>query len=275
MNIKAAELMGKFYDSISEAGYSGHQLNVFLVRILFCLFADDANVFLKNQFRRYIETRTSEDGSDLGMHIGMLFQVLNTPKDKRQSTLDEELAQFEYVDGHLFAETISVPSFTSQMRARLIEACAFDWSAISPAIFGSLFQSVMDKEARRHLGAHYTSEKNIFKLIKPLFLDELWEELESCGKNKQKLNIFHDKISKLKFLDPACGCGNFLIISFRELRLLELEILKRQHGTASMLPLDVKDWLKVRPEQFYGIEIERICRPHRRDSYVAHGASNE
>jgi len=258
VNIKAAELMGKFYDTISEAGYSGHDLNVFLVRILFCLFADDANIFEKNQFRRYVETRTSVDGSDLGMHISMLFQVLNTPPEKRQSTLDEELTRFEYVDGHLFEETIPVPSFNSAMRQRLLDACAFDWSAISPAIFGSLFQSVMDREARRHLGAHYTSEKNILKLIKPLFLDELQEELNACGKSKQKLIELHNKISNLKFLDPACGCGNFLIISFRELRLLELEILKKQHGTASMLPLNVKDWLKVRPEQFYGIEIDEF-----------------
>lgn len=258
VNIKAAELMGKFYDSISEAGYAGHDLNVFLVRILFCLFADDANIFEKNQFRRYIETRTSIDGSDLGMHMSLLFQVLNTPPEKRQNTLDEEMARFEYVDGHLFAETIPVPSFDSKMRQRLLEACAFDWSMISPAIFGSLFQSVMNKEARRHLGAHYTSEKNILKLIRPLFLDELQEELNACGKSKQKLIELHDKISNLKFLDPACGCGNFLIISFRELRLLELEILKKQHGTASMLPLNVKDWLKVRPEQFYGIEIDEF-----------------
>jgi len=259
VNIKAAELMGKLYDSMSESGYSGHDLNTFLVRILFCLFAEDARVFSsKGQLRRYVETRTNEDGSDLGMHLGMLFQVLNTPVEERQNTLDEELSKFEYVDGSLFEDSISLPSFTSEMRRRLLEACAFDWSAISPAIFGSLFQSVMDKEARRHFGAHYTSEKNILKLIKPLFLDELWAEFESCGKNAQKLKNLHEKISKLKFLDPACGCGNFLIIAFRELRLLELEILKKQQGTAVMLPLEVKDWIKIRPEQFYGIEIEEF-----------------
>jgi len=259
VNINAAELMGKLYDSMAAAGYSGHELNIFLVRILFCLFADDANIFLSGQFRRYIEHRTSEDGSDLGMHVGMIFQTLNIPKDKRQKTLDEELSNFEYVNGGLFADdNLSIPAFTSEMRKRLMESCAFDWSKISPAIFGSLFQSVMDKEARRHFGAHYTSEKNILKLIKPLFLDQLRAELESCGKNISKLNEFHQKLAALKFLDPACGCGNFLVISYRELRLIELEILKKHYGTNLMLPMDVKGLIRIKPEQFFGIEIEEF-----------------
>lgn len=259
VNIKAAELMGKLYDSISEAGYSGHDLNALLVRILFCLFADDSGIFNQGQFKRYIENRTSEDGSDLGMHLGMIFQVLNQSREKRPSTLDEELNQFEYVNGGLFADQISIPSFTSEMRLRLLQACAFDWSKISPAIFGSLFQSVMDKEARRHLGAHYTSEKNILKLIKPLFLDELKEELGACGKNNQKLSAFQEKLSKLKFLDPACGCGNFLVIAYRELRLLELEMLKRRFGEQTQLGLyDLKQYIHMRPEQFFGIEIEEF-----------------
>ncbi|MEF3692504.1 MAG: DNA methyltransferase [Candidatus Moraniibacteriota bacterium] len=258
VNIKAAELMGKLYDVMIETGYSGHELNVFLVRILFCLFADDANIFLHHQFRHYLENRTSEDGSDTGMHLEGLFNVLNTPIEKRQSTLDEELSKFEYVNGGLFAEKVSCPSFNSEMRKRLLEACAFDWSKISPAIFGSLFQSVMDKDERRHLGAHYTSEKNILKLIKPLFLDELEEELKSCGKNINKLNDLHEKISKLKFLDPACGCGNFLIIAYRELRLLELEILKKHFGESQLLPFDIKGIIKLKPEQFFGIEIEEF-----------------
>ncbi len=259
VNIKAAELMGRLYDAMAEAGYQGHDLNVLLVRILFCLFAEDAGIFNRGQFTRYIGSRTSEDGSDLGMHLGMIFQVLNQSLEKRPSTLDEELAQFEYVNGGLFADQISIPSFTSEMRQRLLQTCDFDWSKISPAIFGSLFQSVMDKDSRRHLGAHYTSEKNILKLIKPLFLDELKEELEACGKNNQKLFNFQEKLSKLKFLDPACGCGNFLVIAYRELRLLELEMLKRRFGEQSRLGLyDLKQYIHVRPEQFYGIEIEEF-----------------
>jgi len=259
VNIKAAELMGKLYDVMVETGFSGHELNVFLVRTLFCLFADDANIFLHHQFRRYLENRTSEDGSDTGMHLSILFQILNTAPEKRQATLDEELAQFPYVNGGLFAEQIIVPSFNSEMRKKLLDACEFDWSKISPAIFGSLFQSVMDKEARRHLGAHYTSEKNILKLIKPLFLDELYSELGSCGKNNQKLFEFQEKLTKLKFLDPACGCGNFLVIAYRELRLLELEMLKIRFGAQNRLELyDLKQYIKVRPEQFFGIEIDEF-----------------
>ncbi|HPX94597.1 MAG TPA: N-6 DNA methylase, partial [Candidatus Moranbacteria bacterium] len=259
VNIKAAELMGRLYDSIAEAGYSGHDLNVLLVRVLFCLFADDSGIFNQGQFKRYIENRTSEDGSDLGMHLGMIFQVLNQSREKRPNILDEELNQFEYVNGGLFADPISISPFTSEMRLRLLQACAFDWSKISPAIFGSLFQSVMDKNARRHLGAHYTSEKNILKLIKPLFLDELKEELDACGKNNQRLSAFQEKLSKLKFLDPACGCGNFLVIAYRELRLLELEMLKRRFGEQTQLGLyDLKQYIHMRPEQFFGIEIEEF-----------------
>ncbi|MDO9231404.1 MAG: N-6 DNA methylase [bacterium] len=257
VDIKAAELMGKLYDVMIETGYSGHDLNVFLVRTLFCLFSDDARIFNQNQFRRYLENRTSEDGSDTGMHIATLFQVLNTSPENRQATLDEELSEFPYVNGGLFAEQIIYPSFNSEMRHRLIEACAFNWSKISPAIFGSLFQSVMDKEARRHFGAHYTSEKNILKLIKPLFLDDLYAELEACGKNIKKLNDLHEKISKLKFLDPACGCGNFLIISYRELRQLELELLKRRMGQV-VLGFGVESYIRIKPEQFFGIEIDEF-----------------
>ncbi|PJA87039.1 MAG: SAM-dependent methyltransferase [Candidatus Moranbacteria bacterium CG_4_9_14_3_um_filter_42_9] len=257
VNIKAAEMMGKLYDSMVEAGYSGHELNFLLVRILFCLFADDAGIFNQNQFKKYIETRTNEDGSDLGMHLGVIFQVLNTSKNKRQNTLDEELTQFEYVNGGLFSESLAIPALNSKMRNRLLEACEFNWSKISPAIFGSLFQSVKDRDARRQWGEHYTSEKNILKLIRPLFLDGLSEELSACGKNIQKLNAFHEKISNLKFLDPACGCGNFLIIAYRELRLLELELLKQRLGNMP-LAFGVKSYIRIKPEQFFGIEIEEF-----------------
>jgi hypothetical protein len=263
VNIKAAEKLGALYDSIAESGYGGHSLKMFLVRILFCLFADDTTIFNAGTFRHYIENKTNIDGTDLGGYLTILFQTLNTPVEKRQKTLDEDLFAFQYVNGGLFAENLPLPSFNRDMREKLIDACAFDWSKISPAIFGSMFQSVMDKSARRHLGAHYTSETNILKLIKPLFLDELKIELDACGKNIQKLQDYQNKLASLKFLDPACGCGNFLIIAYRELRLLELEMLKRRYlykdniGTA--LPIyDVKNFIKVRPEQFYGIEVEEF-----------------
>ncbi|MFB0966159.1 MAG: class I SAM-dependent DNA methyltransferase [Cloacibacterium sp.] len=256
-NIKAAELMGKLHDRLEEIGYEGHPLEVYLVRILFCLFAEDTTIFNKQQFQDYIEQRTAEDGSDLASKLQELFQVLNTPLDKRFKNLDEQLNEFPYVNGKLFEEILPMASFDSKMRLALLDCCYIDWSKISPAIFGSMFQSVMNPKERRNLGAHYTSETNILKLIKPLFLDELWAEFESIKGNKNKLPEFHKKISQLKFLDPACGCGNFLVITYRELRLLELEILRATYKNGQGV-LDVSDiiWLDV--DMMCGIEYEEF-----------------
>ena len=256
-NIKAAELMGKLHDRLEEIGYEGHPLEVYLVRILFCLFAEDTTIFEKQQFQDYIENRTAEDGSDLASKVQELFQVLNTAKDKRFKNLDEQLNDFPYVNGKLFEEILPMASFDSKMRQALLDCCYIDWSKISPAIFGSMFQSVMNPKERRNLGAHYTSESNILKLIKPLFLDELWAEFESLKGNKNKLPEFHKKISQLKFLDPACGCGNFLVITYRELRLLELEVLRATYKSGQGV-LDVSDiiWLDV--DMMCGIEYEEF-----------------
>ena len=172
-NIKAAELMGKLHDRLEEIGYTGHPVEVYLVRILFCLFAEDTTIFNKQQFQDYLEQRTNEDGSDLAAKLQELFQVLNTPKENRFKNIDEQLADFPYVNGKLFEENLPTASFDSKMRQALLNCCYIDWSKISPAIFGSMFQSVMNPKERRNLGAHYTSETNILKLIKPLFLDEL------------------------------------------------------------------------------------------------------
>jgi hypothetical protein len=255
-NIKAAELMGKLHDRLEEIGYEGHPLEVYLVRILFCLFAEDTTIFHKQQFQDYIEQRTHEDGSDLASKLQELFQVLNTHEDKRFKNLDEQLNDFPYVNGKLFEESLPTASFDSKMRQALLNCCYLDWSRISPAIFGSMFQSVMNPSERRNLGAHYTSEKNILKLIKPLFLDELYAEFESIKNNKNKLPEFHKKLSTLKFLDPACGCGNFLVITYRELRLLELEVLRAQYKNQTATSLDSIMWLYV--DQFYGIEYEEF-----------------
>lgn len=256
VNIEAAERMGKLHDKLKAIGYSGHNLELYLVRLLFCLFADDTAIFERGIFLEWIEEKTKEDGSDLAANISQLFQVLNTPDDKRLTVLDEALAIFPYINGKLFEENLPIAAFDSKMRQLLLDCCALDWSKISPAIFGSLFQSVMDEKARRNLGAHYTSEKNILKLIKPLFLDDLWKEFETGKTDKKKLQKLHDKISKLRFLDPACGCGNFLVIAYRELRLLELEIvqalLKGQQVTS------INDYFLVDVDQFYGIEYEEF-----------------
>lgn len=257
VNIKAAEKMGKLHDKLKAIGYTGHELEVYLVRLLFCLFAEDTSIFDRQQFQDLIEQRTSEDGSDLAQWLGSLFEVLNTKETERLANLDEQLAAFPYVNGHLFAERLRTASFDTSMRESLLECCALDWSRISPAIFGALFQSVMDQKLRRNLGAHYTTEKNILKLIKPLFLDDLHDEFEKIKTNNKKLEEFHKKIASLKFLDPACGCGNFLVIAYRELRELELNVLRLLHKDKSGF-LDVGSEIRCDVDQFYGIEIEEF-----------------
>jgi hypothetical protein len=256
-NIKAAELMGKLYDRLEEIGYTGHPLEVYLVRILFLLFAEDTTIFNKQQFQDYIEQRTNIDGSDLAAKLQELFQVLNTPKENRFKNLDEQLADFPYVNGKLFEEILPTASFDSKMRQALLDCAYIDWSKISPAIFGSMFQSVMNPKERRNLGAHYTSETNILKLIKPLFLDELWKEFESIKDNRNKLSEFHKKLSSLKFLDPACGCGNFLIITYRELRLLELEVLRATYKGGQQV-MDVSNIMLLDVDMMCGIEYEEF-----------------
>ena len=258
VNIQAAELMGKLHDCLKEIGYMGHDLEVYLVRLLFCLFADDTGIFNKGIFWEYIDLHTKEDGSDLAMHIDAIFQVLNTPGDKRLKNLDENLTQFPYINGKLFEESLPLAAFDSKMRVMLLEACAFDWGKISPAIFGSMFQAVMNPKERRNLGAHYTSEKNIQKVIKPLFLDDLHREFEKIKGNRNKLLEFHKKIANLYFLDPACGCGNFLIITYRELRDLEILVLQELDKTGQLVT-DISTIIQVDVNQFAGIEYDEFA----------------
>ena len=252
-NLKAAELVGLLHDALAASGYQGHDLERFLVRVVFCLFADDTGIFEpRDIFFDFIETRTREDGSDTGARLAELFQVLNTPEVERQTTLDEDLARFPYVNGALFDGPLSIPAFDAAMRAALLNACRFDWSNISPAIFGALFQSVMEPAERRAQGAHYTTEQNILKVIEPLFLDDLRAEfarLKARRDNRRRADLlrFQEKLGRLQFLDPACGCGNFLIIAYRELRLLEIDILRELRAVAYLSRVDV--------DQFYGIEL--------------------
>ena len=257
INIRAAEHMGRLHDKMKAVGYTGRPLEIYLVRLLFCLFAEDTGICEKRQFQDFIEQRTAEDGSDLADRIATLFHILNTPSDKRLANLDEQLAAFPYINGRLFEEALPPAGFDAAMREALLDLCGLDWSLISPAIFGSLFQSIMDDTARRNLGAHYTSEENIQKLIKPLFLDELRTEFEKIKKNRNKLFDFHKKLRSLKFFDPACGCGNFLAITYRELRLLELDVLRAAHIDGQQM-LDIHQLVAVDVDQFYGIEIEEF-----------------
>jgi len=263
VNIEASELMGKLHDKLKDTGYEGNDLERFLVRVLFCLFADSTGIFEPpGIFADFIRDRTRQDGSDLGGWLSQHFEVLNTPDDRRHRNLDEDLARFPYINGDLFLERLAIPSFDAPMRQALLEGCAFSWERISPAIFGSLFQSVMDKQHRRAQGAHYTTEKNIMKVIQPLFLDDLYAEFEQLKKRRDTgrsaaIRRFHEKLGTLKFFDPACGCGNFLIIAYRELRLLEIEILKVLR-TDGQLELDVSRLSKIDVDQFFGIELSEF-----------------
>ena len=267
-NIAASELVGKLYDALYEAGHHGQDLERFLVRVVFCMFADDTGVFEpKDIFLDFLETRTSDDGADLGLWLDQLFQVLDTPENERTSTLDEDLTRFPYVNGDLFKGRLERTfSFDGAMRDALLKACRFDWSNISPAIFGSLFQSVMDPELRQIRGGHYTTEQNIHKVIEPLFMDDLNAEFERLKSRKGRgriaaLRKFQERLGALTFFDPACGCGNFLVITYRALRELETAVLmeiypktvdgRQTHAfTTDLSCVDV--------DQFHGIEIEEF-----------------
>ena len=266
-SIKAAQLMASLYEGLAGSGYDDHQASVFLVRTLFALYADDSGLWERDLFLEFLENRTSEDGGDLGSQMNLLSQVLRTHPDKRPTTMTGLLTRFPYVNGGLFEEVVEIPFFTSDMRTRMIEACYFNWSTISPAIFGSLFQAVKDKKARRSLGEHYTTETNILRVIRPMFLDELEEEFEEKKNQPQALRNMRERLGKLQFLDPACGCGNFLIIAYREMRDLELRIIERiqeldrERGRKSTALEDeglvfFDGQVQVRVRNFHGIEIE-------------------
>lgn len=264
-NEDATRLMCALHDALEDAGTDKHELKRLLVRILFCNFADDTDIFPPDALRSYLEERTAEDGSDLGPRLEKFFETLDTPQEKRTKNLDEALAPLPYVNGALFRERLSMADFNSKMRNALIECTHFQWERISPAVFGSLFQSVMESRERRQIGAHYTSEENILKVINPLFLDELKVEFARIREDKsnqktRRLNEFLEKLTKIKILDPACGCGNFLVIAYRELRLLELETLKElnQGGQTEFTLDDVNRLSKVDVDQMHGIEFEEF-----------------
>jgi type I restriction-modification system DNA methylase subunit len=254
-NFDAVALLGNLHDRLEEGGYTGHALERFLVRILFCLFADDTGIFEPDTFKFYLDDRTRPDGSDLGAQLARFFGILNTPRDRRQRNLDDDLANLPYVNGELFSEDLGFAEFNAAMRTALVSCCTFHWDRISPAIFGSLFQAVMQPRERRQIGAHYTSERDILKLINSLFLDDLRTELRAARASKPKLRELHDKIAAIKFLDPACGCGNFLVVTYRELRRLEIAILRELYGD-ELSEGDLRAECRVDVDQMYGIEIE-------------------
>ncbi|MCL2852413.1 MAG: methylase [Defluviitaleaceae bacterium] len=263
VSIAAAEKMAKLHDSLKSINYTGQKLEKYLVRLLFCLFADDTSIFDKSIFHDLI-AGTKPDGSDLAQVLADLFGRLNTPPEARLK-IEDKLSAFPYVNGDLFADPLPIAAFDSQMRKVLLESCGFDWGFITPSIFGSMFQAAMSDEQRREMGAHYTEESNILKAINPLFMDDLNSEFELAKVNKKKLQAFHDKLASLKFLDPACGTGNFLIIAYRELRRLEIKVLEAVHtiessqGTTIQMRLDVKAHSRINVDQFHGIEIDELA----------------
>lgn len=251
-DVKAAEKMAKLFDEIKKDNPDTsaefiHNLNIFFSRLLFCYFSEDTNIFEDNQFSHAVESHTRGDGTDLDAYLNRLFWVLNTPVDKR-GDIPHYLNAFPYVNGGLFKEEIPCPKFTSKSRQLLIDSGdSNDWSAINPDIFGSMFQAVISPEHRGGLGAHYTSVPNIMKVIEPLFLNDLYEEYENAGGNEKKLKELLHRISKIKLFDPACGSGNFLIIAYKELRRLEMLILKELGGLA---------FSGIHLHNFYGIELD-------------------
>ena len=263
VSIKASEMMGKIYSELERVKYTTHDRTYLLTRLTFCLFADDTGIFdPPNIFYAYIKNRTNVDGSDLGKSLIEIFQNLDKPEFSRQTNLDDDIRQFPYINGGLFKSRIDIPHFDSKMRKLLLDACEFDWSKVSPAIFGSLFQSVMTSNEQHDTGAHYTTEDNILKVINPLFIDDLNKEFNNiCGRKdkykKNELIKFHNKLRSLIFLDPACGSGNFLIIAYRELRRLEHKIILQLHDRKKQL-LNIEGLSKVNVDQFYGIELNEF-----------------
>lgn len=258
-NQKAYARMCELHDALKAGGFTGHELERLLVRILFCMFAEDTGIFEPESFTQFIRSQTREDASDLGAQLNRLFDWLNNPQADQRLEDTDPLYGFRYVNGDLFAERLGFPRCTREMRAALLFCCEFQWARISPAVFGSLFQGVLNDQARRQQGAHYTSERDIMKVIRSLFLGQLRAEFEQIkhdrsSRRRANLEVFQQKLRSLKFLDPACGCGNFLVLGYRELRLLEMEVVRELHGAEQQV-LDVRQLLKVDVDQFYGIEI--------------------
>ncbi|MFI0546983.1 MAG: type IIL restriction-modification enzyme MmeI, partial [Brachymonas sp.] len=264
----AAEQMAVLHEALLQSNFKGRDLEVFLTRLLFCLFADDTAIFGNNgQFSQFLAT-TRADGADLGERLAKLFEVLNQAPEHRSRLLDEDLAAFAYINGQLFAQRTAAPDFDASLRQILINCANLDWSGISPAIFGAMFQGVLEQSepdlsrsaSRRELGAHYTSERNILRAIGPLFMDDLRAKLQAAGSQRPKLLALYEHLPTLNIFDPACGCGNFLVIAYRELRLLEMELIERLFfagkGGAQKGLLDIATLSRVTVSQFYGIEID-------------------
>jgi hypothetical protein len=255
-DVKAAEKMAKLFDLLKQDNpaqdeKSVHALNVFLSRLLFCFFAEDTEIFSKSLFTNSIGSHTAEDGSDLSIYLEKLFDVLNT---KDRTKYAQYLQAFPYVNGGLFATRYAIPRFSRKSRAMLIECGSeLNWSQINPDIFGSMFQAVIHPDRRGNMGQHYTSVPNIMKVIEPLFLNDLYEEFRRSEDSPKKLDALLRRIEKIKVFDPACGSGNFLIIAYKELRKLEMEIFNRLKIISPQMGLALSG---IQLSNFHGIELD-------------------
>lgn len=264
VNLAASQRLADVHDALIDSGYDPHDAREWVTRILFCLFADDTEVWDPNAFHSLVAS-CRPDGSDLGRTINEMFEVLDTAPERWSQNLTEEMRAFRHINGDLFGRRLPTAQCNTAIRDAILECCGFNWEGISPAIFGSMFQNVMTPRERRHLGAHYTSERDILRLIRPLFLDDLEGELRAAN-SIPRLTALHDKLASLRFLDPAMGCGNFLVIAYREIRRIELELLRktREHGRRrarnqrQQLEVSLDFLCRVNVSQFYGIEIEEF-----------------
>ena len=284
-DVKAAEKLAKLHDEIRAYNeYNSdddlHDLNIFITRLLFCFFAEDTGIFAENLFTNFIKQFTKEDGSDLGEMLGQAFQVMNVPNKERSEELTKEINQFPYVNGGLFASDIPIPKMGYKARKIIIECGDLDWKDINPDIFGSMIQAVVNPDVRAKEGMHYTSVPNIMKVINPLFMDDLRAEYKKLTDfYDQKKNLYDMSVlsinqfvaeckpivrgcdrlllrmNKMKFFDPACGSGNFLIITYKQLRLLEIDILHLRKKCQPEQMIDFIDGSCIHLDQFYGIEL--------------------
>lgn len=252
-DLKAAENLGKLYDVLVEKNRpktdeEKHALNVFLSRLLFCFFAEDTSIFPEGMFTNSIASHTSEDGSDLADYLKKLFSVLN---EKKRNKVSGYLSDFPFVNGGLFKDALEVPQFNSKARKIILECGSLNWANINPDIFGSMIQAVANPAIRSDMGMHYTSVVNIMKVLRPLFLNDLYKELEEAGSNRNKLQKLRNRLYKIRIFDPACGSGNFLIIAYKELCALEIKIYQALNKNQMTMRLESG----IKTNQFYGIEI--------------------
>lgn len=264
-DVRATRFISRFHDAVRDANPSWtteadrHALNIFMARILFCLFSDDVGIFDKDVFETTVR-QSNVDGSDLAVFLESAFKYMDTPPEKRSSET-RPWSKLKYVNGSLFEEDMPMPALNGRCRKLLLDCAGLNWKLINPDIFGSMLQAVVDVEKRGELGMHYTSPANIMKVLEPILLDPLQDELERAGANKGRLRDFLERLGRIRVFDPACGSGNFLILAYKQMRALETEALRR---------LATPRLSRIVLEQFFGLEIDDFaCQAARLGLWIA------